>query len=1434
MGNKLLKRLVFTAAVFMLLAGLLLIGFGFWQIWSQRQEGRLHSVCSLPGKGEPWVVVGVGEKGLILRSDDSGWNWIQKTNHDQSKYKLNSVHFTDARHGWAVGENGIILATADGGETWNVQNNPDHRTLYSVYFADPHNGWAVGDNGIILATVDGGGVWNPQVEPSRKKPVLRNVYFIANDASHGWAVGDNGTILSTTDRGGTWVAQLNPDSENNKLSSVHFANFHDGWAVGDNDVILSTDNGGRTWVLNDKPDSKMRNFASVHFIDDAHHGWAAGVQGILSTEDGGKTWISQPINALEISSIHFADDLHGWAVGDKGILTTSDGGKNWRSQTEQPQGQVRLFDENFINDLQGWTVGEKGIILATTDGGENWTNQNNPDTQHNDLHGVCFADPRHGWAVGDNGIIISTADGGIHWKIKQNPDPSQSHLYGLHFADSNHGWVVGQYGIILDTADGGNVWTIQDNPDPQKNFLANVHFADANYGWAVGEQGVILATTDGGNTWHTRTNADQGKPGLEGIYFTDTRHGWAVGEKGTILATSDGGETWIQQGNTDRQMPRLHSVHFINDARHGWAVGDNGTILFTKDSGKLWETQPNPDQNHLNKVHFADAAHGWAVGNNRTILHTADGGRTWSDQHRSSNLGVRWLFGIGLAVCVGAVWILWKTRHQQAERHPTGPESSDEYLESDNPLQSADDDSLAFGDIVEGMSRFLRNINTESRLTIAVTGEWGSGKSSLMNLLKERLLEQGYRPVWFNAWHHQKEEHFLDSLDCTIREQAAPPFFVLGISRTLFWWLIGIKSRPIFSHLYLLFNLMAILALVVMLALAFELIRTDWGSPVGEPSVFELWFSPPLELTEASFIQLCRDQRLTREWVNRLHAGLASQAQNPNDTQPTSDSTNKAENPELLGYCQILEQSENGRTDLQAVPPCWISSSGKNPCSFRDKDDLLQKAAKALRLDTAKPLTEEQSQALKDYAEHTALKSAFPNMTKLKETIWAIGHLFGILFATGWILKLLYGFAKVFSLRRGQEPVGYRQRFESDFKHYASAMKDRLLVLLIDDLDRCNQEQVSQILESVNFLVSSGDCFIIIGLAPKHVLNCVGLQFKDLAYETSNSLSAEVDGRHLRTKYARAYLEKLVNIEVPVPKPQEEHRQKLVMKARAKRKTRHNPEKETKTQKKYKTRGFLLQSVLPIVLLLAVFFGYCWFNKIDILSPPEIPIPYAQPPSESLDSKPENPTAAAGVALAPEKKLDSPKHTPQIKIVLLDKTFQLAKLWWVIIVLTILLVIWFRLKEPKTEIIADTPEIRKALLVWREVIAAHRNTPRTLKRFINRMRFFAMYGRVGYHEANDLSDAHLVALGALHYLNPEWLGRGGRHQLALREIPAEPASIPTRWHELHLADGSPIPPEILSALTRAIHEHNKQFPSWPPKQESIKLFKKMAEGLEIL
>ena len=95
----------------------------------------------------------------------------------------------------------------------------------------------------------------------------------------------------------------------------------------------------------------------------------------------------------------------------------------------------------------------------------------------------------------------------------------------------------------------------------------------------------------------------------------------------------------------------------------------------------------------------------------------------------------------------------------------------------DRGIDGDDPDPLRFKPLARGLSRFLRNINTEPPLTLAVTGRWGSGKSSLMNLLAEDLSAHGGRPVRFNAGHHREEQHLLAALFENIRAQAIPSGF---------------------------------------------------------------------------------------------------------------------------------------------------------------------------------------------------------------------------------------------------------------------------------------------------------------------------------------------------------------------------------------------------------------------------------------------------------------------------------------------------------------------------------------------------------------------------------------------------------------------------------------------------------------------------------
>ncbi|MGP6159688.1 MAG: P-loop NTPase fold protein [Vulcanimicrobiaceae bacterium] len=71
-------------------------------------------------------------------------------------------------------------------------------------------------------------------------------------------------------------------------------------------------------------------------------------------------------------------------------------------------------------------------------------------------------------------------------------------------------------------------------------------------------------------------------------------------------------------------------------------------------------------------------------------------------------------------------------------------------------------DALGFEPYVKSLADFLTSPKTEPPLTVSLEGEWGSGKSSFMIQLRERIRnERGDNRSYFvdfNAWRYEKEE----------------------------------------------------------------------------------------------------------------------------------------------------------------------------------------------------------------------------------------------------------------------------------------------------------------------------------------------------------------------------------------------------------------------------------------------------------------------------------------------------------------------------------------------------------------------------------------------------------------------------------------------------------------------------------------------------
>lgn len=83
--------------------------------------------------------------------------------------------------------------------------------------------------------------------------------------------------------------------------------------------------------------------------------------------------------------------------------------------------------------------------------------------------------------------------------------------------------------------------------------------------------------------------------------------------------------------------------------------------------------------------------------------------------------------------------------------------------------QPTTDDLLGFEDFATSVAENINNKNT--KITMGIYGEWGSGKTSFLQMIEKHLKEKDIKPIWFKAWQYDKEDHLWRALLKTILDQ---------------------------------------------------------------------------------------------------------------------------------------------------------------------------------------------------------------------------------------------------------------------------------------------------------------------------------------------------------------------------------------------------------------------------------------------------------------------------------------------------------------------------------------------------------------------------------------------------------------------------------------------------------------------------------------
>jgi photosystem II stability/assembly factor-like uncharacterized protein len=954
---------------------------------------------------------------------------------------------------------------------------------------------------------------------------------------------------------------------------------------------------------------------------------------------------------------------------------------------------------------QVWAVGNRGLLAHSTNGGVTWTRQTGvmpKDFEPRDLVGVYFDDAENGWMRQSSPdlsppLTFRTANGGASWLSSIETTLALTVRVPVAISDQKYSLCPTPDSAYWDIAKGtpaaGHLWgspksfnyyyhhpSSPPNPGEPEQLYA-VFGLSHTLAWVAGTNGAVFKTTNAGESWQPqKTNSDKF---ITALYFLpDGQRGWAAGHYGTLQYTEDGGETWTaQESHTDTT---LSTIYFLPDGLRGWAGGTSGVILHTEDSGKHWAHQTREYSGPL----------------------------TATAQPRAWRILPPWYY---VSLLVPGLLGFLALRPQRTEFIPE--ETVADIFISDRPLEPGEADPMNFWAVALGLSRFLRNDKTLPPLTIAITGEWGTGKSSLMNLLRADLRTYGFKPVWFNAWHHQKEEHLLASLLQNIRLQAIPS-----------WWrLEGIIFRARLLRIRGGRRLLPFLLVLLFIA-----------------ALTGYVINPPVSLWEyLSTLELARLLPEKNGWLE-LTAKLVG---------PLT----------LIGT--IVTSLRKGLTAF-GVKPAALMSSGASKLSVGDLE----------------------------------------------------------------------------------AQTSFRQKFAVEFQDVTKALNPRTMIIFIDDLDRCRPENVLEVLEAVNFLLSSGDCFVIMGMARERVERCVGLGFKDVAEEmvddqpdaTAGIIDAN-KGRSKRSEFAKQYLDKLINIEVPVPAATASALGELLVPVL---------KNEDTSYKWVAPLAVFAKKAWPVLFIGSLLCMGFWAGRN--LPHPTLPSPVGNNNAQvnsnaqaNSNTSTQGPIASVNAnrpgnrnSSSPPARDPLPSIQPLAEFADSQPSSQLPEYGLVgfIFLFVISVGVWI-LTRPLNSIVKDSPPFRKALEIWHPVVTAKRKTPRSMKRFTNRVRYLAMRQRPPKESSRLwqrlrrkgeptpaqktpalVPEPALVMLCVVDDFNPR-LVRDERS-----------------WSELSLWSNSVIDPSGIASqeeLRTALVKHKTDFPSGWPTPKHRETYLEITAGLRV-
>ncbi|SEB15962.1 YCF48-related protein [Variovorax sp. YR216] len=223
-------------------------GFASWWVLACGLVGAAHAAPVADALDRPALMVRAPARAVLLAATECGSRLV------------------------AVGERGIVVTSDDGGVQWRQSRVPVSVTLTAVQCPEPMVVYATGHGGVVLASSDGGATWSRRLEGRRA----------AQLALHDAQASGNAKAVQEAQR-------LVDDGADKPFLDLHFFDARHGLVVGAYGLAFSTEDGGQTWQPWMK---RLPNPNGAHLYALRVRGstlLVAGEQGlVLQSTDGGR------------------------------------------------------------------------------------------------------------------------------------------------------------------------------------------------------------------------------------------------------------------------------------------------------------------------------------------------------------------------------------------------------------------------------------------------------------------------------------------------------------------------------------------------------------------------------------------------------------------------------------------------------------------------------------------------------------------------------------------------------------------------------------------------------------------------------------------------------------------------------------------------------------------------------------------------------------------------------------------------------------------------------------------------------------------------------------------------------------------------------------------------------------------------------------------